>query len=193
MYYWKKTSKRDWVFQCLQRCCNIQKLFQPFLYKLCYFLDLSIYSWSNFPKSILRYFFILQPSNSAGRIHFPWHENVNIARRFVETELYIVHPVMQGMLYHFVTKWVEQTFISNRMMITYKSAIMEADAIKRPFLKFPIYVLIPDMETFVWSTFLIWEKSCPSQWRILSNMWRHQARKAQKYSKRNGSLNVVIS
>ena len=57
---------------------------------------------------------------------------------------------MQGMLYHFVTKWVDQILSSNHTMIIYKSAIMEADAIKHPLLKFPMYGLIPDMETFVW-------------------------------------------
>ncbi|XP_064633532.1 dynein axonemal heavy chain 3-like isoform X2 [Lineus longissimus] len=46
-------------------------------------------------------------SNSAGRHNFPWHELVESSRDFMTTDLYITHPVMPTLLYHFETKYGE--------------------------------------------------------------------------------------
>ncbi|KAK7495478.1 hypothetical protein BaRGS_00013176, partial [Batillaria attramentaria] len=46
-----------------------------------------------------------KPSNSAGREGFPWHDSVAAAREFMKTELYITHPVMNKILFHFQTKY----------------------------------------------------------------------------------------
>ncbi|XP_053376707.1 dynein axonemal heavy chain 3-like [Mercenaria mercenaria] len=47
----------------------------------------------------------LKPSNSAGRLGFPWHQRVNEAREFMRKDLYITHPVMYNILYHFHSKY----------------------------------------------------------------------------------------
>ena len=49
-------------------------------------------------------YILFQPSNCAGRFRYPWHESVNQSRHFMETDLFITHPVMPNMLYHFVSK-----------------------------------------------------------------------------------------
>ncbi|KAL4226016.1 hypothetical protein ACF0H5_014003 [Mactra antiquata] len=46
-----------------------------------------------------------KPSNSAGRLGYPWHERVNKVREFMTEDLYITHPVMYSILYHFHTKY----------------------------------------------------------------------------------------
>ncbi|XP_067685210.1 dynein axonemal heavy chain 3-like [Haliotis asinina] len=46
-----------------------------------------------------------KPSNLAGRDGFPWHDTVNSMRDFMCNELYITHPVMRKILYHFHTKY----------------------------------------------------------------------------------------
>ncbi|XP_065937642.1 dynein axonemal heavy chain 3 isoform X7 [Magallana gigas] len=48
-----------------------------------------------------------KPSNSAGRHQFPWHEMVNRTREFMKNDLFITHPVMYTILYHFQTKYGE--------------------------------------------------------------------------------------
>ena len=63
----------------------------------------------NTPISI--YFVLFQPVENVGRYAFPWHENINIARIFMESELYVTHPVMSAILYHFHTKYVLHTFL----------------------------------------------------------------------------------
>ncbi|XP_064605237.1 dynein axonemal heavy chain 3-like isoform X2 [Liolophura sinensis] len=44
-------------------------------------------------------------SHSAGRLPFPWHESVQQTRRFMSIDLYITHPVMPAILYHFESKY----------------------------------------------------------------------------------------
>ncbi|XP_070559259.1 dynein axonemal heavy chain 3-like isoform X5 [Ptychodera flava] len=44
-------------------------------------------------------------SNSAGREGFPWSSAVIAARQFMETELYMTHPVMSAILYIWETKY----------------------------------------------------------------------------------------
>ncbi|PVD24893.1 hypothetical protein C0Q70_15383 [Pomacea canaliculata] len=46
-----------------------------------------------------------KPSHSAGRDSFPWHSRVLATRTFMETDLYITHPVMIKILYHFESKY----------------------------------------------------------------------------------------
>ncbi|KAK7101862.1 hypothetical protein V1264_020178 [Littorina saxatilis] len=46
-----------------------------------------------------------KPSNSAGRLSFPWHDSVLAAREFMKTELYITHPVLNKILYNFEFKY----------------------------------------------------------------------------------------
>lgn len=58
------------------------------------------------------YSFFLQPSNSAGRHQFPWHEMVNRTREFMKNDLFITHPVMYTILYHFQTKYVNHVYHS---------------------------------------------------------------------------------
>ncbi|XP_062599902.1 dynein axonemal heavy chain 3-like [Saccostrea cucullata] len=47
----------------------------------------------------------VKPSNSAGRHQYPWHEMVNRTRDFMKSDLFITHPVMNTILYHFQTKY----------------------------------------------------------------------------------------
>ncbi|XP_052779096.1 dynein axonemal heavy chain 3-like isoform X2 [Mya arenaria] len=46
-----------------------------------------------------------KPSNCAGRFQYPWHERVNEVREFIRKDLYITHPAMYTLLYHFHEKY----------------------------------------------------------------------------------------
>ncbi|XP_069141245.1 dynein axonemal heavy chain 3-like isoform X4 [Argopecten irradians] len=46
-----------------------------------------------------------KPSNSAGREVFPWHQTVLERRDFMRRDLYITHPIMYTILYHFESKY----------------------------------------------------------------------------------------
>ncbi len=48
--------------------------------------------------------FLFQPSNSAGRFGFPWHDSVVDARQFIQAEVFTAHPVMRSILFHFKTQ-----------------------------------------------------------------------------------------
>ncbi|KAH3881436.1 hypothetical protein DPMN_005362, partial [Dreissena polymorpha] len=46
-----------------------------------------------------------KPSNSAGRYGYPWHDRMNQVREFMKTDVYITHPAMFSILYHFHEKY----------------------------------------------------------------------------------------
>ena len=60
----------------------------------------------NYVDSLFGAYFVplSQPSHSAGRHWFPWHETVNEMRSYMTTEVFMTHPVMPAILYHFQTK-----------------------------------------------------------------------------------------
>ncbi|XP_023932407.1 dynein heavy chain 3, axonemal [Lingula anatina] len=64
-----------------------------------------------------------KPSHSAGRWGFPWKRAVRKARKFMTRDLYVTHPVMSQILYHFEKNYADFRLIDlpglkKRMPIT---------------------------------------------------------------------------
>ena len=57
-------------------------------------------------KIIFLFFNSVKVSHSAGRFHFPWSENVKSTKSYLNNELFVTHPALNQILYHFQSKLV---------------------------------------------------------------------------------------